>query len=259
MIKLIALITMLIDHVSRAFLLNSLSRSVVYVGFLANLIGRFAMPFFAFCIARSFDHYSKNGNVKKYFRNIAVFALISQYPFWLFCEVCVNQDKQVDFFNFMNVVINSKYGLNIGFTWLCSLVLLWAVDNLNLNLNKHNLFRILCVIAIILVSIFVNMDYGIYGVLLVFGFYLCWFKFNNLFMLLLFNLLNYAVYCLQNKGILFYCDAQSILVVFAVFFVIYLQKTNLYFRLPKGIFYVFYPLHFLLMVLIKYGFLYNVF
>ena len=71
-LKLIALITMFIDH-SGYIIMGSFS--------YFNYIGRIAFPIFAFQISEGFSH---THNLKKYFIRLGAFALISQIPFSLF-------------------------------------------------------------------------------------------------------------------------------------------------------------------------------
>lgn len=70
-LKLIAIITMLIDHIG----------AVLYpeIRWL-RLIGRIAFPIFPYFVAEGFY---KTSDVKKYLKRLFIFALISQVPFYL--------------------------------------------------------------------------------------------------------------------------------------------------------------------------------
>lgn len=257
MIKLIALVTMLIDHVGAAFFGYEGLR---VIRIFARCIGRFSMPLFAYCIARSFDHYSKNGNLKKYFRNLAILGVVSQYPFWIFCQIGVERKINFDFFDFFNFGKDGIFGdLNICFTWILSVLLLWAFSKLTFELNKKNVFYFCLLVGVILCSIFIPVDYGIYGVLFVVGFYLFSFKIDSPILLLLFSIFNYFVFCWEYMKCFVGSDYQCILGLFAVFFAVYLQKSKLDFRIPKGIFYFFYPIHLVVLALVQYGFLHKIF
>ena len=98
-LKIIAIVAMLIDHIA-AVCLDSYIATVmpteayydsnaalkflaqygtVYYGDMAmRLIGRFGFPVFVFLLVEGFMHTS---NIKKYIRNLAIFALISEIPF----------------------------------------------------------------------------------------------------------------------------------------------------------------------------------
>lgn len=69
-LKLIAILTMLIDHSAAVFLGSAIS--------VPRLIGRIAFPIFAFMIA---EGAARTHSVKKYALRLFVFALISEIPF----------------------------------------------------------------------------------------------------------------------------------------------------------------------------------
>ena len=71
-LKIIAMITMLIDHSGDAYFKRTTAM---------NFIGRIAFPIFAFQITEGYTH---TKNLKKYFLRLFIFALLSQIPFWLF-------------------------------------------------------------------------------------------------------------------------------------------------------------------------------
>ena len=68
-LKLIAILSMLIDHVGKLFFPNIL---------FLQIVGRLAFPIFAFFIAEGF-YYTRNK--VKYFFTILVFAVIAQIPY----------------------------------------------------------------------------------------------------------------------------------------------------------------------------------
>lgn len=68
-LKIIAMITMVIDHIGYCFYPNIL---------LLRLIGRIAFPIYAFLIAQGFL-YTKNRN--KYFLKVLLMAILSEIPF----------------------------------------------------------------------------------------------------------------------------------------------------------------------------------
>ena len=70
-LKLIAVITMLVDHIGALLLPNVL---------LLRIIGRIAFPIFAFLIAESMTH---TRNRKRYLLRVFFFALITELPFRL--------------------------------------------------------------------------------------------------------------------------------------------------------------------------------
>lgn len=244
---------MIIDHIG--CVLQSgviLTEKIFFLGKVFRIIGRFSMPLFAYCIARGFDHYVRSGNlkIKKYFRNIFFIAVLSQLPFSFF-------RYQIRFFSKNN---NSKEGFesfsffsdlvfNICFVWLISLLLLCVLNKISFSaeknisgfLNKKNLIFMGIAVAICVASIFVKVEYGLYGVLFPVVFYYCCFKFDNLFILFICNIFLYFIYCLKNLS--FMTSSGQIFVPLLVFLLPYLQKRDKLIKLPKFVFYWFYPVH----------------
>ena len=75
-LKLIAVIAMVIDHIAWAFIpFNSIAGQIMHV------IGRLTAPIMCFMIA---EGYYKTNNVKKYAQRLGIFALISHIPYTYF-------------------------------------------------------------------------------------------------------------------------------------------------------------------------------
>lgn len=131
-IKIIAVVTMLIDHVAAAVLTRILivrgcyfamaspqrlmewlaegNNGVLYFGMtLMRLIGRLGFPIFCFLLVEGFQ---KTRNIKKYAFRLGLFALISEIPF--------------------NLALSGKVWYpgyqNVYFTLLIGIVTLWAFD-----------------------------------------------------------------------------------------------------------------------------------
>ncbi|HZK24463.1 MAG TPA: TraX family protein [Oscillospiraceae bacterium] len=96
MIKLIAITTMLIDHIGFAFFPEMA---------ILRLIGRIAFPLFALELARG---RRRTRSIKKYLTRLLVLAILSQVPYMLFFDTT---------------------DLNILFTLFVSLLMLIALDN----------------------------------------------------------------------------------------------------------------------------------
>ena len=133
-IKIIALVTMLIDHFAGIILDNYLEYKVPgysdsnvaidfsaflvdgYAGIFAlstllHLIGRFAFPLFIFLLIEGFVH---TRSVKKYALNMLIFAAISQLPY------NVVHEGRLFYFN----------TLNIFTTLLMGLLCMWCISEL---------------------------------------------------------------------------------------------------------------------------------
>ncbi len=118
-IKIIAVISMLIDHVGAAILENmlptlmyseSLYFSVLNADIVIRLIGRLAFPIYCFLLAEGFAH---TRNVGKYALRLGIFALVSEIPFDLaFDRMLFCWD-----------------GFNVYFTLLLGVLALWGIDS----------------------------------------------------------------------------------------------------------------------------------
>lgn len=139
-LKLIAIVSMLIDHVGDAFFPQ-------YPVF--RWMGRLAFPIFCYCmtVGLLYTH-----DIKRYFGRLAVFALISQ-PFY-----ALKADPSAFLENLTN--------WNIFFTLFLSLLFMWGV-------TQRSRRGVLVAVVTLLVLGFWNFDYGYTGVMLMLVFYLC--------------------------------------------------------------------------------------
>lgn len=239
MIKLIAAITMLIDHIGALFFPKIP---------VLRIIGRIAMPLFGFSVARGFYYSEKNQKIKKYLKNLLIFSVISQIPF--------------TFFVFK--IANKWFLLNIGFVWLLAVIFLKCLSNLKLPLGKKELFLTLLVAAIFLFANFVPMDYGFYAILFVLIFYYTIFKNQKPFLCVCLTFSTYLYYIFKNyipvslkykiPLIKIILKETQVFSVLAVFLVLIFKKKDLKI-LPGRFFYWFYPAHIAALVLIKSVFL----
>lgn len=143
-LRILACVLMLIDHVGE--LVQNPTLMLIMRG-----IGRLAFPIFAFLIYNGFIHTSSR---LRYARRLGLFALISQIPFSLFSGREFLQKG------------------NVFFALLLALLCLWAVDEM----RKRDGLRPWCwAVPIVLVVGYtfggVSLDYGVKGVLLVMVFY----------------------------------------------------------------------------------------
>ncbi len=214
-LKIIACITMFIDHAGY----------VVYGKFSwFNYIGRLAFPIFAYQITEGYQH---TKNLKKYILRLFVFALISQIPFSLF-----------------HSIISTDFALNVFFTLLLGLLSICVFEKFPKKWISVPIIAILCIIAEV-----TNMDYGYWGVLLIFVFYICknnkyWLTLSFLVLLLIRYLPNIIMYNFYYAYILlFICTFLSIIPI-----VFYNQKQG---RKMKYFLYIFYPAHLLVLYLLS--------
>ena len=212
-LKIIAVITMLCDHLGY----------VIFGKFsFMNYIGRLSFPIFAFLITEGYIH---TKNLKKYFARLLIFAIISQIPYMLY----------------INAFSNS-FSLNILFTLSLGLLGITIYDKI-----KHKSFGILLVILLSFIAQYLKFDYGWYGIVIIFIFYI--FKDEKL-------LMNIYIFTLIFINYFFYYNASSrIEYLFIILFsTLSLIPINLY-NTKKGkdikyFLYIFYPLHLIILYLL---------
>lgn len=167
-LKIIAIITMFIDHIGAAIFENTeIMDYLVYGGdvsksfyihwtladLILRLIGRIAFPIFCFLLVEGFLHTS---NVKKYALRLGAFCLISEIPF------------NLAFFG------QPFYGghQNVFFTLLIGLLVLIGLKHFAGTDWKCGIGRALCVLAGVFAAMFLKTDYEAFGVAIIIFFYL---------------------------------------------------------------------------------------
>ena len=145
-LKLIAMISMVFDHVGDMFFPGSLCM---------RMIGRLAMPLFSFCIAEGYAH---TKNKQRYLMRMGVFALVSEIPFDLAFESRVGLGHQ-----------------NIMLSFFLAILALMVFDRIRGEGKEHaagkTLLGILCVCAVAVLALLLRADYTLFAVLAVFLFY----------------------------------------------------------------------------------------
>lgn len=229
-LKIIAIISMLIDHLGDAWFKQTT---------VMNVIGRIAFPIFAFQISEGYI-YTKN--LKKYFFRLFIFALLSQIPFMLFRST-----------------FTTDFALNIFFTLSFGLFTIFLYDklinnsfSLMKNIKIENFFKhffaILCLLIIGILAEVAKFDYGFYGILIIFLFYV--FRNNKILMYV-----SFIIASIIRYAVIIYYDGYHYLYIFLIIFTI-LPLLLLHFyngkqgRKVKYFMYIFYPIHLLILYLI---------
>lgn len=177
-LKTVGIVSMFVDHVGLIFFPQIL---------IFRIIGRLALPIFAFGIANGYKHTS---NLKNYFLRLLVFSVIAQVPFML--------------------AVNSQ-GLNILFTFVYGLAILLLLDK-----KKY-----LIVLILIFLSTGIPMEYSYYGVLAIFTF----FFFKNKLALIAFFLFLTVVFSFEWQ--LYYQLASLAGVLLVLYFPVKMFKIQL--------------------------------
>ena len=229
-LKCIAMISMLIDHTS-----------IAYLGYttLFNVIGRIAFPIFAFQISEGYIH---TKNLKKYLLRLFCFAIISQVPFMLF-----------------NSTFTNNFSFNIFGTLFVGLLAIWLYDKISnctfeltkdkkFNLTINKIFGFIPAILLCIVSEVCCFDYGFWGVAIIFLFY--FFKNDKLGMVIF-----YITACIIKYGINIIIYGYHYLYILLcigtilpiIFIYLYNGKQG---KKIKYLLYAFYPVHLLILYFI---------
>ena len=210
-LKIIAIITMFCDHLGYA----------IYGKFsYFNYIGRIAFPIFAFGISEGYLHTKSR---KNYLMRLFLFALISQAPFMFF-----------------NSMFREGFMLNIFFTLFIGLVAIIGYENC-----KNKAIGFLLVICLSITADTLKVDYGYWGILVIFIFHI--FKEKKMLMNLSFIGICLVKYIPSYITSNFYY-AYPLLFIFTVLSLIFI---NLYNgekgKDTKYLLYGFYPAHLMLL------------
>ncbi len=225
LLKTVAFITMLADHVGYLFF----SDEIIW-----RLIGRISFPLFAYCLVLGFLH---TKDVKKYFIRLGAFSLISQLPY----TFCFYPEKLG--LNTENIVLESDrafslfgFQLNIGFTMMLGLLGIFGLDR-----KKYYLTAL----AVIL-SFIPAVEYGSYGVMFMIIAYLFAFSERAMFGFALAVSLGSPAFGLFING---YFDPQC----FAAFAVLLMIcKTDSKIKIPRWLGYGFYPAHLFILAFLNF-------
>lgn len=216
-LKIIACITMLLDHIKYGLPETS--------GILTLYFGRIAFPIFAFLAVEGYVHTS---NFNKYLKRLLIFGIISQIPFMLFKTLMTNQ-----------------ISLNIMFTLLLGVSAIFFYEKI-----KNKFLGLFVAILMMIIGQVMQVDYGWYGVGLVFIIYLI--KNNKItftIFYILYTLLYYFVNYikLEFNTINLYLPYIIFSIIPIILMLLYNGKLG---RKTKYFYYWFYPIHLLIIYII---------
>ena len=219
-LKLIAIITMTIDHIGVVF-------GTPFYNLLRS-VGRLSFPIFAFLLTEGYVH---TKSFSKYFLRLLVLALISEVIY-----------DYVFFGSFIYIGAN-----NIFFTLALGLLTLFLLDKSKGLINRYfkdkvDLFIILPITYLLIIVImglmgeFLNFSYGMLGILVISFFYL----FKDNFPLVVISVTLSTL--ILGEGMQYFSLFSLILIYF------YNKKLG---KKCKLFFYLYYPLHILVLGFIK--------
>lgn len=220
-LKIIALVTMIIDHATYMFVDSVDFRELYLAG---RGIGRLAFPIYCFLIVEGFYH---TRNVKKYCFRLFLFALVSEVPFDL-------AFYGVPFYNGHE---------NVFFTLFLGVVVMYLLqETRNASQERQNSWKILLLsvgyFTVFLAAFLVRADYGMLGLMMIVWFYLFHGKKGSV------SIANITVNALMAQGVsIQLLGACSVIPIW-------------FYNGKKGIslkyfFYIIYPLHLLIFYFIK--------
>lgn len=206
-LKLFAASFMLIDHIGILFFPEIM---------IFRILGRISFPIYAFLVVEGFMH---TRNIKKYILRIVVFGFISEIPF--------------------NMLVSGRIlcreNQNVFFTFAIGLVMLWFLSN-----NVVPMYTNLIVAVGVLLAVLLRTDYSLYGMALIYFFYM--FRESRI---------KYIFFVLVS---LLYGGVQRAALLSVVPLWFYNGKVGPEFTHKNVIkygFYIFYPLHMLILFGIK--------
>lgn len=220
-LKYIAIFAMLIDHIAWAFLpLESPLAQIMHT------IGRLTAPIMCFMLAEGFHH---TRNLKKYLLRMGIFAVISAFAFTFF--------EKGEFFPLANMGI--IYTLFLGLLALA----VW-------NSKLHVAVRYLLIIALCGLSLV--GDWPVFGILFVLAFGINYGNFKK--QSLMFSIIAIFMSTIMVAGTKpWYIAAFNFAVLLAIPLLrLYNGEKGRGGKFNKWVFYVFYPLHLVILGIIKF-------
>lgn len=157
MLKVIAIVTMIIDHIGYYF--EGYMPNFIYL--ILRAVGRVSMPLFAFLIVQGFFHTS---DLRKYILRLFSLGVITQALIFMVSRFDSNA---------YNLSVNKQ--LNVVFSYTLSLITIWLIHEKviikKFNYNQNMFAKIILLMVILGIYLFIPFDYGVYVPLLIIMFY----------------------------------------------------------------------------------------
>ncbi|MBO7243882.1 MAG: hypothetical protein J6V53_01180 [Alphaproteobacteria bacterium] len=226
-LKVIALLTMLIDHIGHVLLIHEP---------VLRIIGRVTFPIFAFLMTY---HLAQKGIFTKYIKRLFPFAVLSTVLIAPF-----------------DLITNGYFHLNIFWSFLIAITPLFIIEKIQKEKTNKFIKFFVSFLALFLFGTFSNLcDYDITGFIFIIALY-GYFKTKRkifLFTALIDSLLINSDHLASYPNIVM----SFILVTFLTTLYLIVQSKHIQtkqkrFLKPWWIFYLFYPVHFFLLYLIKF-------
>ena len=206
---------MLIDHIGLIFFPDV--RWIRY-------IGRLAMPLYGYCIARGFYYSKEHGTLLNYAKNLVILTIVSEIPY---------------------TIMEQRPAIDIGLTWLFSLAILYVLESDNATVKRYVGAAIILLFAAGLYH-FISFDFGIYGVMTAVCMYYLMIKKNEPYSMFLALVILWAFYVLVMRK-----PFEQFFAIFAVILISALLPHDRAVKLPKKLYYWFYPVHMTILLIIE--------
>ena len=157
-LKTIAIIAMVIDHIGVYFF--PFLPSGVYS--ICRIVGRIAMPIFAYLIVQGFFH---TKDYKKYVLRLGILAVITQISITVL--MVINKIYVPEYIYAKYIYTNG----NVLFTYIIGLILIKIIHEDILikkwDYQKNMSLKIILVFLVLIATIFIPLDYGIEAVIMI--------------------------------------------------------------------------------------------
>lgn len=214
MLKLIAMLTMLVDHIGLLFFPEDVA---------FRIVGRIAMPLFAYGIAQGYWYTRQHGTTNRYLCRIAVLFLISQIPY-----------------NLVQYQAGLALNFNICASWVLGITALTILDS-----RLHYILKTLLLILLIVAITGTWLDYSFLAVSLVVAFSLKFRCQKGPDIALCFAGALVILFSLLYSNYIELCALAAIPILLVVGKNQAGRRPD--FRIPKWVGYAFYPLHLILL------------
>lgn|GEM_PF-42001 len=242
-LKMIAVVTMLIDHSAAVFLNGAWKEEgfgdpVWAIYNIMRLIGRFAFPIFCFLLVEGFFHTRSR---LKYALRLAIFAVISEIPFDLaLADKSLDLPDRILAWNKQNVFITLLIGFLVIWSiewWLRPWIEQKKAPKTFGEISKFFFPMLGFVILGGLAAVFTNCDYGLGGIIVIVFIYFSHGEQHP------------GMNMIRSSIILAFLSSRTELIVLAGYPLteFYSEQRG---RSWKWFFYVFYPAHLLLLFLL---------
>lgn len=235
-LQLIAVLAMVIDH-------TSVFAPIPSLYYIMKFIGRATIIIMCYFVA---EGYHKTGNVGKYIIRMAVFAAISQIPYYLYMNWGAIPQ------NFNTLLVSVFHTRNVIFSLFLGLALLTVLKS-----DYNLIIKVIAMFAALRLGKY--SDWGYWSILWIVGFGMFYGSKKKqmiwlvaiLLMRIVFTAINPVIGIFQTRTLL-YRDLYSWLSGFGGFIALFLlpfyngERGNM----PKWLWYVFYPAHLIVIVAI---------